>query len=74
MACVILAYTVMAYIVMAYIVMVCMVMAYIVIAYYLRSETEFAGALQIPNFSKNRQSDVKSFSLRSGLSNDMRFA
>ena len=42
--------------------------------YYLRSETEFAGALQIPIFFENRQSDVKSFSLRSGLSNDMQFS
>ena len=43
-------------------------------SYYLRPKTEKCGALRIPNFSKNRQSDVESFSLRSWLSNDMRFA
>ena len=42
--------------------------------YYLRPKTHVAGALPIPNFSKNRQSGVESFPLRSELSNDMRFA
>ena len=42
--------------------------------YYLRSKTEFAGTLPISKFSKNRQSGVESFSMRSELSNDMRFA
>ena len=42
--------------------------------YYLRPKTHVAGAPMILNFSKNRQNDVESFSLRSGLSDDMRFA
>ena len=47
----------------------------LVFVYYLQSETQVPGAPPIPNFSKkNRQSGVESFSLRSELSNDMRFA
>ena len=42
--------------------------------YYLRPKTHVLGAPQIRNLSKNRQSDVESFFLRSGLSNDMQFA
>ena len=50
-------------------------MAYVVMAYYyLRTKTEVPGALPIPNSSKIRQNDAESFSLRSELSNDMRFA